>query len=156
MSSARPKPCIVCGRRVTGGSPRCELHQQGSGRQRPCLVCGRPSQGNYCADHEPKVDEQLRNERNPYRQAYKSAEYATNRQHRYERARGRCEGCGLPVGPGEWQCDHIVTVARWTRERRAGSANDIGNLQILCIVPRTGAPSGCHGLKTKIDRKGTL
>lgn len=152
----RPRPCLVCGIRVDSGEARCEKHQAGTGRPQPCLVCGRAVRGSrYCTEHEPKVDEQLRNERNPYRQAYKSPEYAQNRQHRYERARGRCEGCGRPVGPGEWQCDHIVTVARWMREHRSGSPNQIGNLQILCTVPRDGAPKGCHALKTRADRKAS-
>jgi len=152
---SRPRPCLVCGATVRSGASRCELHAAGSGRPQPCLVCGRSVKGaRYCAEHEPKVDEALRNERNPYRQAYKSAEYARNRQHRYERSRGRCEACGRPVGPGEWQADHIVTVARWASEKRVGSVNQLSNIQVLCILPRDGAPKGCHGLKTKIDRSG--
>lgn len=96
--------------------------------------------------HEPTVDEAARNARNPYRQAYKSAEYATNRQHRFERARGRCEGCGRLVGPGEWECDHVI-------ELRDGGTDAIENLRILCIVPREGASHGCHGAKTAASRR---
>jgi 5-methylcytosine-specific restriction endonuclease McrA len=109
-------------------------------------VCGRVGQGDYCALHEPVVDEAARNARNPYRQAYKDQEYARNRQHRYERARGRCEDCGLPVGPGEWECDHVVPLSQ-------GGTNGIEDLRIRCIVPRPGAERGCHGLKTAADRR---
>lgn len=93
------------------------------------MVCGRPATGNYCPEHEPRVDEAERNHRNPYRRAYSDPEYARNRQHRYERARGRCEGCGDAVGPGEWDCHHVVSV-------RKGGTHAIGNLRILC--------KGCH------------
>lgn len=133
----RPRPCIVCGRRVENG-PRCELHKEGSGRLRPCLVCGRSAQGNYCEVHRPEVDEQLRNLANPYRQAYKSAEYARNRQHRYERARGRCEACGIHLEAGAWDCDHLVPI-------RQGGTNDLTNLRILCRP--------CHKRKTAEDRR---
>ncbi|MDE2100844.1 MAG: HNH endonuclease [Patescibacteria group bacterium] len=118
------------------------------------MVCSIPTRGRYCVEHDPKVDESLRNARNPYRRAYSSNEYRINRQHRYERARGRCEGCGVPVGPGEWQCDHIVTVRMWALKKLPGSPNDVANLQILCTIPRSGAPKGCHALKTRQDRRG--
>jgi 5-methylcytosine-specific restriction enzyme A len=134
----RARPCIVCGRRVEGGSPRCELHKEGSGRLRPCLVCGRPSQGNYCTVHRPEVDEAVRNERNPYRRHYKDPQYAKNRQHRFERARGRCEACGVHLEAGGWQCDHVVPVSR-------GGTNAIENLAILCL--------SCHSRKTAADRR---
>jgi len=116
----------------------------------PCLVCGRSGPRRFCDAHEPKVDEATRLERNPYRQAYKSTVYATNRQHRYERARGRCENCGKHVGPGEWECDHVITVREWTRRGLSGDPNDITNLRVLC--------TDCHKTKTKQDRlrrKGT-
>lgn len=142
----RPRPCLICGRRVESGESRCEAHKVGGRRLQPCLVCARPSQGRYCEVHEPTVDEAVRNARNPYRRHYKSAEYARNRQHRYERARGRCEDCARPVGPGEWECDHVVPV-------RLGGTNDLDNLRVRCIVPRDGAPKGCHGLKTRQDRR---
>ena len=138
MSSPRPRPCIVCGVRVTDGSGRCRLHKSGSGRPSPCLVCARPTQGRFCPVHEPSVDEAVRNERNPYRQAYKSAEYARNRQHRFERARGRCEACHVELLPGDWDCDHLVPL-------RKGGTNEIENLRILC--------KPCHKLKTAEDRR---
>jgi len=153
VTSRRPKPCVVCGRRVDDGQSRCPAHQQGGARPRPCLVCARPSQGNYCHDHEPTVDEAVRNERNPYRQAYKAADYARNRQHRFERARGRCEDCGLPCGPGEWECDHVLSARDWVAQGRPGSPNSVENLRIRCIVPRPGAPRGCHGVKTAATRR---
>lgn len=133
----RARPCIVCGRRNADGAARCELHKQGSGRLRPCLVCARPSQGNYCAAHEPTVDEAARNERNPYRKHYRDPAYARNRQHRFERARGRCEACGVHVETGEWECDHLIPL-------RQGGTHDITNLRVLCIA--------CHRAKTAEDR----
>lgn len=136
----RAKPCIVCGRRVEGGSPRCVMHKEGSGRARPCLVCGRPAQGNYCDFHRPEVDEELRNLANPYRRAYKDPQYAKNKQHRFERARGRCESCGIHLEAGDWQCDHLIPLSK-------GGTNDITNLRILC--------KPCHLAKTAADRRRT-
>lgn len=74
---------------------------------------------------------------NPYRKAYKSAEYATNRRHRFERARGRCESCSTPLLPGEWECDHVVAL-------KDGGGNNIENLRVLC--------KPCHRSKTRRDR----
>lgn len=88
--------------------------------------------------HSPELDEAERNARNPYRQHYKDAQYARNRQHRFERAHGKCEMCGTYLMPGLWQCDHIVPVSR-------GGSNDITNLQVLCRP--------CHLAKTRQDRK---
>lgn len=133
----RPRPCIVCGIRVEGGQTRCPAHLVGSGRMRSCLVCGTRSQGNYCPLHEPVVDEAERNARNPYRKAYKDKAYAVNRQHRFERAKGRCEACKVHVGVAEWQCDHVVDI-------KDGGTNDITNLRILCIP--------CHKTKTAATR----
>lgn len=134
----RAKSCVVCGRRTPDGAARCPLHKVGSGRPRPCLVCGRPSQGNFCQMHEPTVDEQIRNDRNPYRRAYKDPQYARNRQHAFERAHGRCQRCNIVLQPGMWQCDHIVSLSR-------GGTNDVTNLAILCV--------SCHKSKTSQDRR---
>lgn len=139
VTARRPRPCIVCGVRVADGASRCQQHLTGGKRPRPCLVCARPSQGNYCPEHEPKVDEQLRNAKNPYRRAYKDQQYARNRQHRFERARGRCEICQVALIAGEWECDHVVTI-------KNGGTNDITNLRVLC--------KPCHRKKTRQDRKG--
>lgn len=126
----------MCGIKVIGGS-RCARHKTGSGRLRACLVCGRPSQSNYCQMHEPKVDEVERNARNPYRRNYKDPQYAKNRQHRFERAHGKCEGCGITLQPAEWECDHLVAL-------RDGGTNDITNLRVLC--------KPCHQRKTRSER----
>lgn len=134
----RAKSCVVCGRRTPDGAARCPLHKVGSGRPRPCLVCGRPSQGNYCAQHNPELDEAERNARNPYRRHYRDPQYARNRQHRFERAHGKCESCGIYLQPAAWQCDHIVPVSK-------GGTNDITNLQVLCIP--------CHRRKTRAERR---
>ena len=154
MTAPRARPCIVCNVRVEGGKNRCPKHERGGARNRPCLVCGRSIPGgNFCPPHEPKVDEAERNARNPYRQAYKDPQYAKNRQHRYERARGKCEDCGRHVGPGEWESDHVISAREWLRRKLPGSPNDITNLRIRCIIPRPDAPRGCHGRKTATDRR---
>lgn len=84
------------------------------------------------------MDEAERNARNPYRVHYKSAEFAKNRQHRFERARGRCEMCGTQLQVAEWQCDHLVPLSK-------GGTNDITNLRVLC--------KPCHRRKTAEDRR---
>jgi 5-methylcytosine-specific restriction endonuclease McrA len=95
-----PKTCIVCGRRGVAGTSRCERHQL------------------------PPVSEADRRRRHPYRAAYDTEEYRRNRGEAFERAHGRCEHCGKPLGPN-WTCDHMVPV----RDR---GSSDLGNLQILC------------------------
>lgn len=134
----RAKSCTVCGARTPDGASRCPRHASGGRRPRPCMVCGRPSQGNYCAAHDPAADEAERQARNPYRKAYQSAEYARNRQLRFEISRGRCESCGIPLLPAEWECDHLVPL-------RKGGSNAIDNLRILCRP--------CHKAKTGRDRR---
>lgn len=102
------------------------------------MVCGRPSATNFCTIHEPTVDEALRDQRNPYRRKYRDPAYAKNRQHRFERARGRCENCGIHLETGEWECDHLIPISR-------GGSHGIENLRVLCIP--------CHRAKTAADRK---
>lgn len=135
---ARPRPCVVCGRRVDGGGARCPEHMIGGSRPRSCVVCGIQTRGNYCAAHDPEAEE-ARVARNPYRLAYKDPEYARNRLLRFERARGRCEACGIgPLAGGEWESDHLVDL-------RDGGTNALDNLRILCRP--------CHKRKTAEARK---
>ena len=134
----RAKSCTQCGRRTPDGASRCALHKHGGLRPRACLVCGRPSAANYCLLHEPTIDEAERNARNPYRRAYRDPQYAKNRQHRFERAHGRCEMCGVVLLPAEWECDHAVPL-------KQGGTNDVSNLRVLC--------KPCHRTKTRRDRK---
>lgn len=134
----RAKSCVVCGRRVEDGSARCVAHKVGGTRPRSCVVCGIRTQGNYCPDHDPQTEEQ-RVARNPYRLAYKDPEYARNRLIRFERARGRCEACGVgPLKSGEWESDHIVDLLD-------GGTNALSNLAILCL--------SCHKRKTAEARR---
>ena len=128
-----PKPCIVCSARVTDGTARCAKHKVGGRMMQPCMVCGRSSVDRYCPRHQPELDEATRNARNPYRQAYHDPEYARNRQIRFERANGRCEGCGKQVVPGGWHCHHVVEI-------RKGGSHAVENLRILC----TEDPNNCH------------
>lgn len=133
----RAKSCTVCGRRTADGASRCDTHKVGGSRPRSCVVCGKLSVGNYCPDHDPQAEAE-RIARNPYRLAYRDQEYARNRQLRFERARGRCESCGIPLASGEWESDHVVEV-------RDGGTNGIENLRILC--------KPCHKRKTAERRR---
>ena len=107
---------------------------------RSCRTCSAPSQGEYCLDHEPKVDEAARLLKNPHRRAYSSKVFAANRQHRFEYARGRCESCGKTVGVGEWDCHHMIAIVD-------GGSNDMSNLRILC-----NGPDSCHNRITALDK----
>lgn len=100
--------------------------------------------GSFCQEHAPAP----RDVRQPYRANYADPEYKRNRMKRYSLANGRCERCGRPVGKGEWQCDHIVEVARWSAFGMKGSPNQLSNLQVLCTVD----PNRCHQTKTKNNR----
>ena len=134
----RPKSCTVCSRKTLDGASRCPLHKVGSSRKRPCVICSRASQGNYCELHKPETDERLRLAKNPYRKAYSSGEYARNRRHRFKKAYGRCEACGIELQPANWECDHLIPL-------RKGGTNELSNLRVLC--------KPCHKLKTAEDKK---
>lgn len=85
----------------------------------------------------PQMDEAERLARQPWRAAYRDRDYQRNRRIRFERARGRCENCGIPLQAGEWECDHRI-------ELRDGGTHDLNNLLVLC--------KPCHRLKTKQAR----
>jgi 5-methylcytosine-specific restriction protein A len=136
-SMIRAKSCTVCGKRTPDGASRCSAHKTGGARPRSCVVCGRQTQGNYCDLHEPVIDEQTRDARNPYRKAYKSEEYARNRRLKFDRSGGRCELCKVECQPGDWQCDHVVPLSK-------GGTNDLSNLRILC--------TSCHQRVTRASR----
>lgn len=65
----------------------------------------------------------------------------------WEDADGRCQGCGVTLGEGEYHYDHVKPVA-------LGGTNDAENVQLLCF--------DCHARKTaedieriaKADRQG--
>lgn len=124
---------------------------------RPCALCGRKiASGSYCAEclsRNPGLGSQPRPEstRAEYRAGYKSAEYQANRKKRLAMTAktlsgaqvrdgfvGRCEYCGTPVRPGEFQCDHVVPL-------RDGGTNELRNLRIACR-------QRCHNAKTRADR----
>ena len=143
--SAFAKPCPVCGARVPPGGvcPRCA----GRGRPSSCRECGARNDGSpYCPAHAHLAGEAGRVARQPWRMAYRDPAYFKNKGLRYRLTEGRCEACGLPVGRGEWECDHALPLSQ-------GGTNEVDNLRILCTLPRFGAPHGCHGLKTASDRR---
>ncbi len=52
----------------------------------------------------------------------------------YERAKGHCEGCGLPLTVGKINYDHRIPDAM-------GGKPTLENCDVLCLP--------CHGLKTR-------
>jgi len=60
------------------------------------------------------------------------------RQAIIERAKGICQGCGVPWKGGAVEADHILPVG-------LGGESTLENGQALCLL--------CHGKKTKEDRK---
>lgn len=134
-----PKSCY-CGRRALPGSPRCDLHQDGSGNPSSCVRCGRRTDGaTYCAEHAYLAGEAGRLERQPYRRHYGSAEYLRNRELAWIRAGGHCEECGRLITRQAAECDHITPLAD-------GGGDDLGNLEWLCEAE-------CHHAKTREDRR---
>lgn len=95
---------------------------------RPCLTCGQPTHnGSRCPQHTTTPTTTQRATRSPYRAAYTSSEYRTNKRLAYTRAQGQCEAttnnrrCPNPAT----DCDHITDLAD------AGT-NHLDNLQYLC------------------------
>ena len=76
-------------------------------------------------------------ETQPWRHGYQDPAYIRNRQARYELAEGRCEACGVTLGPG-WECDHLKAL-------RDGGTHAIDNLRARCPE--------CHHKKTARDRR---
>lgn len=113
MSFTFPRPCVMCGARALPGTNRCALHPA------------------------PKQTEADRLAAAPYRRSYSSAEYRANRERRHELAGGRCEACGVRLGPG-WECDHILPL-------KDGGTDELGNLRCRCRA--------CHQAKTRSDRR---
>lgn len=134
--SAFPRCCIDCGARAVPGTNRCPAHT--TLPPTTCRVCPRRAMPGerFCPDHLPTEADRLRRE--PYRTAYAERAYRVNRQLRYARAQGRCEGerCGVTLGEG-WHCDHVTPL-------KDGGTNAIDNLRALCRK--------CHDKKTRADR----
>lgn len=136
------RPCLVCGRRVEGGSSRCADHAgQRYAAPMGCYVCGRQGPKGYCPDHDPWAGdkpESERLERQPWRAGYRTAQYRANRKRVIERAGGRCEKCHQVAYPLE--VDHIVPLSQAKHESEFRIFNDLSNLIGLCIR--------CHRAKT--------
>lgn len=136
--------CIRCGAKTDGSSAVCP--QCAIGTRRTCRYCPETALpgSDACALHQGEAG-RLVNE--PYRAAYNDPRYEAARARRYQIARCRCEDCGIKVGPGEWECDHVKAL------RDGGDPFDVKNMRIRCVVPRPHAPRGCHGVKTARDRR---
>lgn len=149
-----PKSCVVCGKRTDGGS-RCELHKTQAGRlPRSCVECGRPSAGNYCADHDPQLNEEIRLERQPWRAAYQDPAYAEARRAELEAAGWRCRECGRRRGQLcqrhnqaiRLQVDHVVELSTAKTPAELEALNQPANLRALCSCC-------CHAAKTAAARR---
>ena len=60
----------------------------------------------------------------------------------YERAQGRCQGCGCDLTGKRWDCDHVLPD--WL-----GGRPVLENAEVLCA----GSRATCHGKKTAADVK---
>lgn len=141
-----PRPCIACGRRVTDGGSRCELHRDRPyGRSTSCRECGiRTDGGLYCADHAflaevGKRTEKERTERQPWRKGYRDPNYHRERAAALRRADGRCERCGR--SDLKLEVDHVVPLSSATSEEEIRILNKRENLAVLCRL--------CHARKTR-------
>ena len=102
-----------------------------------CPYCRRIVPARQVCECRPKrqVDEQQRNSKQPYRDAYRDPTYIRNRALRYRMVGGLCENCHAEI-KGElhpdgraWQCHHVVAASRFTDPRQA---NAIENLRCYC------------------------
>ena len=57
----------------------------------------------------------------------------------WERANGKCEGCGIELTSCRVHYDHVIPDG-------LGGSNDLDNCAVLC-----GGPGSCHDLKTRKD-----
>lgn len=159
--TAFPKPCLVCGRKTSGG-PRCEIHAApgaAAGRApRSCVVCGVRSAGNYCAehlDHDPSTP-QGRARRQWWRVAYGWSFYQENRRAELRSAGWRCRDCGRQHGstcdrhrePIVLEVDHVVELS-------SAPVGDFAALRALCALDnlRARCRCCCHRSKTSAARR---
>jgi hypothetical protein len=133
-----------CGRRITGGGPRCERCGGGAGRKQSCSVCGRRCRGPYCPEHTFIAQERTETERlqmQPWRVGYRDPGYHRERQAAIRRANGACEKCGRTDAP--LQSDHIISLSTARSIEEVHALNHRDNLQMLCT-----GPGSCHERKT--------
>lgn len=128
-----PRPCLVCGRRTTDPSSRCERHQ-GQAYRTPtsCQVCGRRTLDRYCDEHRFGGLEAERRARQQWRRGYQDPLYRQNRAIAVQQSGGRCAKCGRSDLPLE--VDHRIPLSK-------GGTNHLGNLVVLCSL--------CHQAKTR-------
>jgi hypothetical protein len=117
----------ACGRTALPGGNRCQTCENDWLARHPITTTG-------SADR-------------PYGKGYSSAEYRRNKKERYRLAQGCCEYCGRPVGKGEWECHHVISVRDWMKRGLPGSPHELWNLRIA------GLPCGCHDGLTAEGRR---
>lgn len=136
MSQRIGRPCLVCGRRVTDGTSRCDAHKNQSGAlPTSCRVCGMLGPRPYCSEHQPteyggRRSESGRNAQQPWRAGYRDPNYPREREAARKRAAGRCERCGRSDLPLE--CDHIVPLSTARSAEDYPHLNHRDNLRMLC------------------------
>jgi 5-methylcytosine-specific restriction endonuclease McrA len=140
--SGLPRPCSICGKRVTDGTSKCETHK-GQAYRAPisCKVCGKQGPRSYCDEHNPFINpgtEEDRLKRQPWRAAYRDPSYHRERQAILRDAKGYCSRCGRP---SKLEVDHIVPLSSAKTVEQAFALNNRSNLRALCVT--------CHRLKKK-------
>jgi 5-methylcytosine-specific restriction protein A len=137
------RACRICGQRINGRSATCDNCSGKAFRtQTSCRVCGVKGPTSYCETHYQEalaaraMPTKEREERQPWRRAYRDPAYHRERQGALKRARGACERCGR--SDIKLEVDHVVALSR-------GGKNERGNLVVLCVM--------CHRAKTAHDRR---
>lgn len=137
------RPCLICGKRVEGGEPRCADHaNQRYSAPLGCYVCGRRGPRGYCEEHDPWANEEGRDDRQPWRAGYRSPKYRKNRKLALERSRGACERCGRSDLPLE--VDHLTPLRTGRTPEEIDALNELANLVVLCVT--------CHRFKSRRQR----
>lgn len=141
--TALPRACVICGKRVASGEPRCPEHAGQRFRQPvACYVCGRRGPKGACPEHDPwngSKPEAQRTARQPWRAGYRRPSYRKAREAAIARARGACEKCGRSDLPLE--TDHRRPLSTGSTPAEWDALNTPDNLAVLCVT--------CHRFKTR-------
>jgi hypothetical protein len=112
---------------------------------RPCVVCGRRTYtGSRCEVHAAQL-EATRQARQPYRAAYRSAEYRAARRRRLDLAAGRCEfvdEAGVRCPRAASETHHVIPLSSAMSYDLALALCTPVNLRAVCHRhnPRPGPP----------------